>query len=195
MGYQCPHYAAESADPQKTSAQFLSFIRDYLTNGLASSRWGLKSLFQCRVTASLILNVWPETRWVVCIRDPIRSFESLRNTFDQNANYSLIKLAHEWCKAVLFGLFHPNATLVRFDQLGTADERHLRIAELFEFLEEGYWPEVREFVDQWPIIHKVVPDENRQFRFNSLEQEQLLTDCPLLSRLAQKLNYCLKVCP
>ncbi len=193
LTYECPHYAAEAARPQHTSNQFLSLMRDYLTGGLASPRWGLKSLTQCRISAALLLKAWPETRWIVCVRHPIRSFESLRNTFDRSAAFTLQELAYGWCKAVLFGMFHPQATLLQCDQLLTARERHHRMAELFRFLNESYPPEVRQFVDQWPIIHKVVADEDRQFRFGDGELEGLGTDCPLLSNLAEKLNYRLEM--
>lgn len=193
LAYECPHYAAETADPLETSTRFLTLISGYLTGGSPSPRWGVKSLSQCRKIAPQIQEVWPETRWIVCVRHPFRSFESLRNTFDRNGTYSPLELAQGWCKAVLFGLFHPQATLIQCDQLRTGEERHRKMAELFQFLEESYSPEVQQFVDQWPIVHKVIADEERSYRFSFEELEELQSRCHLISRLAEKLNYSLQV--
>ena len=82
LGYDVPHYAA----PRGTAAvakRLLEFVEWYLTGGKQVARWGVKSLGQCRVAPELVMEVWPDTRWVVCIRNPFHCAESLRNTFDR----------------------------------------------------------------------------------------------------------------
>lgn len=173
----------------ETCHAFLEFTRRYLTGESPTPRWGLKSLLQCREAVPQILHVWPETRWIVCVRDPFRSFESLRNTFDVAQNHALLELANWWTEAVRFAVSHPQAKLIQFDGLTCQANRHRCVRELCEFIGEEPSPEVFAFVDRWPVVHKVIPDADRTYQLPATEWNALLDQCPAFADWCDRLGY------
>ena len=188
LDYAEPHYAG-AVDPRLAAERFLEFVRTFLSADGDSVRWGLKSLTECRVCVEPILKVWPGTRWVVCLREPFRTIESLRNTYDTGERHSLELVCRWWCEAVEFSRTEPNAKLVLFDQLTTAESRRRMTAELFDFVGENATAEVWEFVEEWPVVHKVVPDDERKYLLGEAERSAMLESNPQFARLVEELGY------
>lgn len=188
LDYAEPHYAG-AVDPDRAATLFLEFVRGALCADRDSSRWGVKSLTQCRVCPEPILRVWPDTRWIVCVRHPFRSIESLRNTFDPEGVNSLDVLCGWWSDAVAFALARPQAKLVLVDRLQTPESRRRMTAEVFAFLGEEPTSEVWRFVDDWPVIHKAVSDEQRKFALSEHQRSALMASNPQFAALIDSLGY------
>lgn len=188
LDYEQPHYAAPE-DADEAARRFLEYIRWYLTGGHETPRWGVKSLTQCQVAAEEILKVWPDATWVVCVRDPFRSIESLRNTYDAACYYNLESLRQLWRNAALFAEQNDRAIVIQVDQLDSYEQRKQAVARLIEHVGERLACEVRGFVHQWPVIHKVTPDAERQFQLSTAEREQLLAGDTEFARCVEQLGY------
>lgn len=188
LDYAVPHYAGR-LDPERTRREFLTFIRHYLIGDESRPRWGLKSLTACRIAAGHIAQVWPLARWVVCIREPFRCIESLRNTFDPEQQYSVDELCDWWTDAARFGTTHPHARLVQIDRLTTPSVRQVWVRSLFAFLEEEIVPEVEQFAADWPRIHEAIPAAQRTYRLTPEEREETLNGHPEFAEWYYRLGY------
>lgn len=183
-----PHYAC-SLNERETASLFLTFLRQYLAGEVTTPRWGLKSLTNCRLTPEVIRNIWPETRWIVCVRDPFRSMNSLRNTFDRGSQISWGQMSEWWTEAVKFALKHPDAMMIQIDRLDSVESRQAMVKSLFAFIGNEPTDAVWEFVVEWPVIHKVVPDSERESPLDVSERTALLENNHEFSRLATKMGY------
>lgn len=188
LEYEVPHYAAPT-DRDAVAGRLLDYIKWYLTGGVSTPRWGAKSLTQCRMLPDTILKHWPDTRWIVCIRDPFRSIESLRNTFDPEGTVSLETTRQWWLHAVRFAHGRPEALPVLADQLTTEDQRQQAAECICQFVGEAVTDEMRQFATDWPVVHKVVADGDRQFRLEETERGELLSVDPDLAQWAERLGY------
>ncbi|MEO2029537.1 MAG: sulfotransferase [Fuerstiella sp.] len=173
LGYDSQHYAAPN-DGHEVAERFLPFMKWYLTGGQHSPRWGAKSLTQCRIASEAIQHVWPAARWIVCIRDPFRCLESLRNTFDREQEVESEEAIEWWTSAVRFAHEDSGAMPVLFDRLRTPAQRRQQTAEIFAFIDESVTPEVSDFVEEWPTVHKVVSEDERSYRISQDDREQML---------------------
>ena len=188
MNDHTQHYAC-AMDESATTTQFLKFIQAYLVGQVSTRRWGLKSLTNCRLVPDALRFVWPETKWIVCIRDPFRSMESLRNTFDRNCEIPWKQLCNWWSDAVMFAETQVAAYPVYFDRLETRESRQQITHKLFDFIDEKPTNEVWEFVDSWPVVHKVVPDRERDYQLGTAERDFILKSNLEFAALAEKLGY------
>lgn len=183
-----PHYAC-GMDRETATDSFLTFIANYLAGEVATRRWGLKSLTNCRVVPDAIRQVWPEARWIVGVRDPFRSMESLRNTFDRDARISWSQMSDWWTASARFGQENCDAMLIQVDRLHDDETRQSTVENLFEFIGEEPTAEVWEFVADWPVIHKVVPDDERDIQLTVAEHTALLESDPEFQRFTIELGY------
>lgn len=188
LEYDIPHYAAPR-NSHDAATGFLEYIRWYLTGGMTPKRWGAKSLTECRVVPEAVLDVWPDTRWIVCIRDPFRSIESLRNTFDAQQNVELSLAVSWWTEAARFAHSQEAALPVQFDRLTEPAERQQFVERLFDFIDEDITPEVEDFADRWPVVHKVVADADRAYSLSSTDRERLLHEYPEFHSWVERLGY------
>lgn len=188
INYEAPHYAGE-IDPEKVAAGYLKFIKEYFCSGENPSRWGLKSLTECRVAADTIRTLWPETRWIITLRDPFRSIESLRNTYDTEHYFPVESICQWWTEAAQFAQTEPNARLILFDRLTSAELRHQCVAELFDFLGEQLTEEVIRYTEEWPVIHKVIEDNERKYVLSQEEREKLMEASLDFAAAVSELEY------
>jgi len=187
MNYAKPHYAGAS-DRVTAASGFLRFVREFLSAGRDSARWGVKSFLQCRVVIRPILDVWPDTRWIVCLRDPFRSIESVRNTYDKREVHSLETICRWWTESAQFAQSCPQAMLVQFDRLTTPERRRQMVTKIFQFIDEEPTDAVWRFVDEWPVVHKAVADEERSFRLNEADRHAMLTSNPEFAAQVEELG-------
>lgn len=188
VDYEVPHYATPHSS-QEAASRFLNYVRWYLTGGARVERWGAKSLTQCRVAPDTVLDVWPETRWIVCIRDPFRSIESLRNTFDAEQKFELQLAVQWWIEAVRFAHSHAAALPVLFDRLTETSERSHFVNQLFGFIGEEVAAEVSEFAARWPVVHKVVQDQDRRYALSETDRESMLNGDSEFRSWVERLGY------
>ncbi|GAB5440068.1 MAG: hypothetical protein Fues2KO_04170 [Fuerstiella sp.] len=187
LAYDVPHYTAPPEQRDVAEKLFFAF-RWYLTGGRNVNRWGVKSLTQCRIAADVLYEFWPETKWIVAIRDPFKNLVSLRNTFDPELRVSAETLATWWVDAVSFAYTHPAALPVHVDRLSTQSQRHCFAEELLRFIDVESCPDVLGFVDEWPVIHKVISDDKRRYILDPDDREQMLSN-PEFGAWLERLGY------
>ncbi|NOX54886.1 MAG: sulfotransferase [Planctomycetes bacterium] len=190
--YEIAHYAG--SDEERCRRIFRRFYRDYMTGyGPETPRWGIKSLWFCvsRAMVSQFESLWPETRWVVCIRHPFASFESQRNTFVPDMDLD------DWCKrwvaTARFAQEHdPRRTvLFQIDRLsdGALEVRRRATDAVLACVGEARSPETDEFVTRWPRVHEVIPRQRRTFVMSRAEKEAAVERHPELAVYAERLGY------
>lgn len=186
LGYDVPHYAGR-LDLATTRWEFLQFVRRYLIGRETRPRWGVKSLHSCRKAVNSLLAVWPATRWIVCLRDPFRQIESLRNTYEREM--PLAQLVAWWLDVAEFSQACPAAFVVCIDQLTEPEQRQAWLRSLLEFVGEAATPEILKYVADWPVIHEAVPHHRRAFSLSAAEREELLQQYPALAEWRVRLGY------
>jgi len=132
--------------------------RDFISGHAENRpRWGWRAPWMCanRTQVRQAEDLWGDARWIVCMRDPFRAWQSQRGTYDPKL--SLDESIRRWIKIVEFlGYCDPNRLfVVRLDlwSEATAKRRKRHIAELFERIGEPVDSDVARFVDRWPKIH------------------------------------------
>jgi len=135
--------------------------------------------------------LWPQTRWVVCLRDPFVTISSTKNTFVPHVDER--GLAETWVRTCQFVESHESDRVVLFqmDHLirQTEAERRTAIGRVLACVGEEPTEETDRFVSQWPLVHKVRPDEQRTFSLSDQAKRQLLREVPLLGFYRQKMGY------
>lgn len=189
LGYEQPHYAGASANVAATESEFLATVFRYMSGGSFSPRWGLKSLTQCRIAADKIVRHFPNARWIVCIREPFRSIESLRNTYDTEQIVSVETLIDWWTDAARFAAEWKQAMPVQVDRLIELEDRASFVRQLFSFIGEPPVEAVWEFTSNWPTIHEVVTQGDRAYQFTPQAKIDLLNSHDHFRYWANALGY------
>jgi hypothetical protein len=186
--YPIPHYAGNS--PHNCKKIFAKMVEDFLC-GFAprKPRWGIKSLrLVCKQKSiNKISSIWPDVKWIVCIRDPFISFESQRNTFVENQN--LGEWIQQWIDCVK-NIEINNFYYVQIDKLNgdiTNRQRVLRKALLY--IEEEPTKETEVFIEKFPIVHKAKPDNLRKYKLPLKDRTEMLNKHSDLGGLMQKMGY------
>jgi hypothetical protein len=191
-GYEIAHYAG--SDAERSKAVFKRMFRDWLTgHGPEKPRWGLKWLRSCAIEGMVeqFESLWPETRWVVCVRDPFVSLSSQKNTFVPNQD--LREYALDWVRTCMF-LESRDAKRVigvQIDKLhrATQEQRRATIERVLSRVGEGPSDETDAFVSRWPRVHKVKPDHERKFALSEHQKQRLLEEVPGLGRCMERMGY------
>jgi hypothetical protein len=191
-GYDIPHYAGSL--PRQAHELFKQMFHGYFTgNGPETPRWGLKWLrlpYHAK-SGSQFEVLWPETLWVVCIRDPFRTVESMKNTFVPDLDVA--EWLTMWVRMCEFVTTHDDrrVTLLQLDRLATLDteQRLGATRDLLHRLGESPTVETDAFTRRWPIIHKVKPDGARSFRLSDAQKNELFQSVRGLQEYAARLGY------
>jgi|GEM_PF-3034867 len=192
VGYRVAHYAG--ADEPTTYQLFGEMLRRWASGGArrpSAASWGLKALFGA---APLLERLWPSAFWIVCLRDPWRTYESIVETQNWGLGAGGLAdwLAEAWLPAVRWWQNRPRAYLWQTDRLATAEpeERALRMADILEELgrRSGGDPVV-EFARAGRIVHKRKPDAERSFRLARGDKLQALAAHPAAAAAIEALGY------
>ena len=134
-------------------------------------------------------SLWPEARWIVCIRDPFRTIESLKNTF--GADIPTETIAASWVDVCRFAAAHdPNRTIVfQLDKLIDFSLRKHETEQVLNLLGQSHTEETRLFLCDHPVIHKNKPDDQRHFHLSPDDRLQLLDTVEGLREWMEELNY------
>jgi hypothetical protein len=193
-GYKLLHFAGCRAE--RWTRMFKRLLIDYMCDlGEKKPRWGMKWLELCShpTWARQFISLWPDTRWVVCIRDPFVTIASAKNTFVPNLEPE--HYAGLWVETCRFAHQHDPArtVIVQIDQLARQGhkERQAAMDRVVECCGESPTAEMRQFVRAWPIIHKVVPDGQRRYSMDPRQQEELLRKVGELSEWIVRMGYSL----
>jgi FkbM family methyltransferase len=185
-----PHYAG--SDEERCRRLFREMVRGYLT-GFAKStrRWGVKSLMWCLEAGVVeqVESLWPETRWVVCIRDPFLSIASEKNTFRPDADVNMA--ARSWVRMCEFTDRHdPERTAVfQIDRVDDEQDRLQATTEVLRIVGAGHTDETHAALREFPVVHKVKPDEQREFAFTDAEKVRLLREVGGLADWMERFAY------
>ncbi len=191
-GYAIAHYAG--SDAARTRAVFKRMFRHWLTgHGPDRPRWGLKWLRLCAEPTAVeqFESLWPQARWVVCVRDPFVSLSSQKNTFVPNQN--LHDYARGWVATCAFVDCHaPNRVVaVQIDKLErqTYEERRAAMQRVLSCVGEEPTDSTDAFVARWPRVHKVKPDRDRKFSLSRDQKQRLLDEVPRLASCMRRMGY------
>lgn len=183
------HYAGSPSD--RSRQLFRQFLRDYLAGyGVAKAQWGLKTLTLCIEPGAVeqVESIWPEARWLVCIRNPFDTMESERNTFRPNADWRCG--AASWLRTCRFASDHApeRTTTFQLDRLQEDEAREVAGNALLKFL--GVEPNDRttEFLRQNPAIHRS-SQENWTQRLTSQDKRRLLEEFEDLAACCDRWGY------
>ena len=186
--YQIPHYAGTSSLNCKKI--FAKMTEDFLC-GFAprKPRWGVKSLFlNCKQKSIDTINsIWQDTKWIICTRDPFVSFESQRNTFVENQD--LNDWVQQWIACVK-NIKKNQFYHVQIDKLGeNSMDRQRTLRRALVYVEEESTKETEDFIEKFPIIHKVKPDKLREYKLPPKDRTEMLNKYGDLGSLMQEIGY------
>jgi len=191
-GYEIAHYAG--SPPERCRAVFKRMFREYLTgHGPDRPRWGLKWLDLCANPKMVgqFESLWPQTCWIVCLRDPFVSLSSQKNTFVPSVD--LHKYAAGWVRTCEFvKSYDPRRVVaVQIDKLDkqTPDARQAALECVLACLGEEPSQETEEFLRRWPLVHKVIPDQQRRFVLSDEQKRSLLDEVPQLAACMEEMGY------
>ncbi len=191
-GYAIAHYAG--SDRERSEAVFKRMLRDYLTRyGPDKPRWGLKwvNLAGDREAAGQLTSLWPDARWVVCIRDPFVTIASTRNTFAPGLDLKMRAAA--WVEVCRFAWEQEGGrvVVVQIDRLNREShaERAEAMRRVLECVGEEPCEETDRFVREWPVVHKVKADAKRTFVVSDEERAKLLEEVPGLRAWITRMGY------
>ena len=185
VGYPVPHYAGCTVQEyRRRTAEFLAGI---LTgHGPRRARWGLKELDSPAEPAWRARWLWlfPRTRWILCVRDAFAAIESARNTFVPDANIE--RWLRTWVDFATWARRDDSVFLWRLSTVPNSPEARTEATRaLLDHCGLHHTPETLDFVRWWPLVHKVIPDHARRFKFSTRDKRQWLERLPAL-RLAYR---------
>lgn len=187
--YPIPHYAG--SDEKRCNSIFAKMVQDFLCGfGPNKPRWGVKCLWLCtnQKMVSKINALWPQAKWIICIRNPFTSFESQKNTFVKDMDLDV--WIRRWISSVRF-LDNNKGFLIQIDKLKDEDntKRRERLNRLIKFIGEEPDEATDKFISQWPVVHKVTQDANRNFTLGSNRKQIMRKKYAKLVQYMKKLNY------
>lgn len=187
--YEIPHYAGSPEG--RTKEAWKQMIKTFLTGyGPEKPRWGVKCLWLCtnKSTVRRINSLWPDTKWIICLRDPFTSFESQKNTFVKDMD--LVVWIRRWLASVEF-IEEFNGFVIQVDKLNDAsrEERKEQMNRLLGFLGEEPSAATDDFLSRWPRIHKVRSDDEREFTLGNKRKKQMKEKFSDLTHYMKKYGY------
>lgn len=166
-----PHYAG--SDEDRTRELFRHFVRVWFCGFPVSTKplWGLKALsLSYHEPYRAVWESWfPETRYIICVRDPFDSYQSAKNTVNPNA------VLDDWLQRfVRLIQRHSGSDRSRLFHLAGIDvaERGLAIADLLDFLDLQMDDSIKRIVTAWPTVHKRKSDSERDFKVTKVTNQQ-----------------------
>lgn len=187
--YLIPHYAG--SDPDRCKRIFVSMVKDFLCGyGEDKPQWGVKCLWLCtnQENVNKIKSIWPETKWIICIRDPFISFESQKNTFVKDQELQV--WVKRWIDSAKF-TEKNKGFLFQIDKLSSesVENRKLISNNLLEYIGEKHTIETEAFIDTWKRVHRIKSDKERTFHLNDKKKDEMLNKFPELKEYMIRLGY------
>jgi len=187
--YPIPHYAG--SNEKRCNEIFATMVKDFLCGfGPNKPRWGVKCLWLCtnQDIVAKINQLWPGTKWIICIRHPFTSFESQRNTFVKDMDLDV--WVKRWIASVRF-LDRNKGFLFQIDKLNKmgSTARKTQTDCLLKFLGEEPTKETDQFITEWQTVHKVRPTSERTFKLGDKRKQAMRKKYTKLVEYMRKLNY------
>lgn len=198
IGLETPHYCG--SPPERTRELFGQFLRDFAAGHAADGvngkpRWGIKWVSLCTHPEQVaqVEAIWPDARWIVCLRDPFATAESFVNTYAPDSSDATIQVhLSSWVRAAKFAREErPSVHGFLLDRVGvlTASERQAATAVILRHVGLSASSETTGFIDRWPTVHKALPDEKRKFQLSDDDRKRLLDVVPGLAEYTRRLGY------
>ena len=180
------HFAG--ANTQTCSSAFADYLSTIWTGYGDSTkpRWGMKILWP---ETRLYHELWPDAKWIICIRHPWNVIESVKNTLDTKSPPK--QIATNWVESVRFGLDSPNAFTWQID-LSYPESRAVRMVNLLRFIGEpldAMQSPLLDFVAAAPIVHKRTHKDRGTWKLDKPLQDQLLDRVDGLKNLIKEMGY------
>jgi hypothetical protein len=192
VGYAVAHYAASGG--RRCRKIFKRLFREYMTGyGPRKPRWGLKWIDFCADPEAVcqFISLWPETQWVIMLRDPFLTINSAKNTFNPAADP--LEHAARWVRVCRFIESYDAGRLVsvQIDRLGCQTERERRdaLGRVLACLGEEPCRETEQFIREWPTVHKVKAEEKRTYAISPEQKQAVLEQVEGLSFYLEKMEY------
>lgn len=192
LDYEVPHYAG--CDPDTCTRLFREFVRNYLGGfGPDKPRWGLKYIGLCFQPEAVeqFETLWPETKWIIGMRHPLLSINSLRNTFSPDAD--VVDYLQAWVATCEFIDQHDPKRVAMFDidRLTAAcpAQRRAVLASVWDCLEETTPVDDTKFLESWEVVHQVRPHAERAMLISETELNQATDQVPGLRVWLERMEY------
>lgn len=181
LQYAVAHYAGSDAD--RTHQAVRQMYQQFLCGfGPERPRWGAKLLGLAASPESVAAweDLWPDTRWIVCLRDPFVTLASQKNTFEPDRRPA--EFIENWIACARFAQAHPRAAVFRIDELEQAapDAREAAFAKVLTTAGLSMDDGVADWIRRWPVIHRVKPHQQRTWQLSQEQREYLLARYPEL---------------
>jgi hypothetical protein len=193
--YDFKHFAGSDFD--RTNSLLKDFIRDYYEGRQLNdkTRWGLKSpwlISENRLVKDIEKKLWPECKWIVCVRHPFVAFNSQKN--HQGKQDDLIMFVEKWIESVNQAKNKKNAFMFQIDKVSNLGfwKRKEKLDEMLDFLGESPSAETDNFVRDWEVVHKQKPDNERLFSLKKRHVEGAFNACPSLKETMKEIGYTTK---
>lgn len=191
-GYQVRYFAG--SDAERTREVFAGLLKGWLTGfGPAKPRWGFRWEELCADPEAVyqLETLWPQARWVVCIRDPFQMIQSAKNTSAPGLDPE--QAAANWVRACKFAESHDPARVVaiQLDRLRNAcnDRRKASVQKVLRCLGEAPSDSVQQFVRHWPLVERIQPESRRSFVLSDETKQRLIEEVPDLLHWMRRLGY------
>lgn len=192
LNYEIPHYAGTTQE--QCAVVFRRMYRDFMCGlGPRKRQWGLKFLGICAdpISVTQFESLWPETRWVIGLRHPLASLNSIRNTFAPS--YPATKWLGEWLDCLEFIQRRAGDRVVSFDvdrlQQSSEQERVDTLSRLTDCVGIELSPSMRELVTNWTRVHEVKPASEKRKLVTRTEFEHACLNLPDLPILMRRHGY------
>jgi len=153
-------------------------------------RWGVKWLWLVSNSewTELLSIVWPNIRWVVCIRDPVATYESSCSTFVHQDKLPWSEFCRRWILAEQFA--RTQATfVVQMDKIDES-QREATVRAMLDSLDLSRTKRVAQFVHKWPAIWRrdAVAPHRPEY---TLSQSEIGSTPPRMIEAMERLGYSL----
>jgi hypothetical protein len=184
-----PHYAG--GYPPEARVLFARFWRDFFSGGQPIRRyWGFKALWlsEDQKRVDRFQRIFKNTKWVICIRNPFQSYAS------HCRNYSVMDLEESlrrWRNTIDVAFKNNNMLIwVTDDKENLTDYRLKKIDRLCFFLQINQDNSMKEFVNQWPVIHKQESYKIEEY-INKKHLEKICDKLPRIREYLKEFKYSL----
>ncbi len=188
LRYAVPHYAG--SPPGRVKEIVRRMYQEFLGGfGPLRARWGAKLLGLVGSSQAVQAweDLWPDTRWIVCLRDPLVTLASQKNTFEPDRRPA--EFLEQWIACARFAESHPRAVPFRIDRLQDASlaQREEAFARVLQTAGLGTDANVQAWLERCPVIHEVKPQRERSWQLTALQRQDLLARYPELEALSRSI--------
>ncbi len=190
LGQELPEHSPRGV--RRCREVFRRALKDRFSDFTAEKpRWGLLWPGLCAdpKTVRQLETLWPLTRWIVCLADPLSTIERAKGAFLPGLD--ILRSAEEWVRTCKFVQRHDRSrvALVQFDKLDGAPfgARRAAIDRVMACIGEKPTNQTEEVFSCWPRL----PSRPRRMAFTLCDEagQMLFEEVPELERWMKRMGY------